>query len=492
MTTMWCTIGLDIGTTSIKAVAYHLTGEQIAEHTRHTETLHDEQGAAVQDADAIYESVMDVFRATYQTAIAKGYTLRAVGFSTAMHSLMPLSATGDPLMLAMTWMDARPGHVAGALWQKDIGKDIYTHTGTPIHAMTPIAKLAWLRQAHPDIFQKAKRFASIKEYVWFRWFGVWEIDYAMASATGMFDIEHFKWYQKALDYAEVTTAQLSSPVPTNHLAKAPTDERFSQLGVPADVVFCIGGSDGVLSNLAGNATTPDTMLLTVGTSLALRMGSAQPTVDVSTRSFCYVLDRNHYIVGGPSNNGGIMLDWLYRNVLTQAGEDFDRRFPELCEAAGAVEADALFCLPYVAGERAPLWQESATASFLGLQLFHRQEHLFRAAIEGMLFNAYWIGERLIDQLGKPDKVIVSGRLFQTAWVLQHIADLFGVEMHIQPDMDGATLGAVLLANQAAGLPEMSINRLSLQVVKPRMEEHRALQTRYRQYRALCDRLLDET
>lgn len=483
-----CVVGLDLGTTSLKAVAYALDGSEIASRSILVETVRDVSGQAVQNPDAIFQASRDALEGLGAMLREREIHVASIGFSAAMHSLIPIDEHNDALFPAMTWMDARPHEEAQALWKSDIGKEIYACTGTPTHAMAPIAKIAWLRTAHPDVFAKARRFVSIKEYVWHRWFGVWEVDYAMASATGLFDVQHLNWFLPAIKWVGIETSHLSTPVPLSHVR--PAADLLVDLALPfeAGATICIGGSDGVLATLAGGATDGHAMLLTSGTSLALRMTLDRPHVDVASRSFCYVLDPSHYVLGGPSNSGGVVLDWLYRNVFTMDGEQFDTRFPALCEAAGDADIGELFCLPYVSGERAPLWNESAFGTFVGLKIYHRQVHLMRAAIEGILFNAYWIGQQFTQALGKPDKLIVSGKLFQAMWVRQWIADLFQLDVDTQDEIDGATFGAAMLAAQSVGSEIAPLTWDDSVITHPNKTAEATSQERFQQYLTWCEKL----
>ena len=177
------------------------------------------------------------------------------------------------------------------------------------------------------------------------------------------------------------------------------DERLLAAGLSAQTPFVIGASDGVLANLglgviAGGASdASDAMALTIGTSLALRVGSSTPTTDPATRAFCYVLDQGRYVVGAASNSGGNTLEWL-GGVLRNDSPDVtaDSRLTALLEEAGKVEVGELLCLPYLTGERAPLWSAQARASFIGLDARHTPAHLMRAACEGIVL------QRLVDRL----------------------------------------------------------------------------------------------
>lgn len=512
-----CIIGLDIGTTSLKAVVYATSGTQIASTSMRVDTTYDDAGAATQDAEQIYAGVLDVLKQAMKAIEKTGLPVKAIGFSSAMHSLIPLAKDGTPLGAAMTWLDARPHKEAQTLWRDPRGQSIYARTGTPVHAMAPLAKLVWLKHSEPDTFSRAKRFISIKEYVWYRWFGVFEVDHAIASATGLFDIHTFDWSDEALSYADVRPEQLSTPVATNYSRRAHEASDLATCNMPGDVVVCIGGSDGVLSNLAAGALDAQTLVLTVGTSLALRTGASRPAVDVETRSFCYVLDESHFVVGGPSNSGGVVLDWLYRNVMTRQSsdnpsDDDAQAFARLCEMAGEighaghnaghnpvsaavddeVDDEDLFFIPYINGERAPIWDERASGTFFGLKSYQNQTHLMRAAMEGILFNAYWIAEGLFRQVGRPKRMIVSGKLFHNAWVRRFVADLFGAQIVSEENVDGATYGAAILAAKSAQIGFKTVDNTHPSeaevVTTPVAGRHEALVSRYRRYRTICEAL----
>lgn len=491
-----CIVGLDIGTTSLKAVVYTTAGHQVTSASHRVETTFDDLGAATQDPDTIYQGVLAVLSQVTASAKDSGYAIKAIGFSSAMHSMIPVTVNGTLLFPAMTWLDSRPHEQAQSLWRQGPGRDIYACTGTPVHAMSPIAKLAWLGQNHPEIVKKAHHFVSIKEYVWHRWFDAWEVDYAIASATGLFDIHSFTWNESALSYAGISADQLSNPVSTSHLRMAQEATDLTNTGLSRDVVVCIGGSDGVLSNLAAGALDAKTLVFTVGTSLALRTGATKPAVNADIRSFCYILDEKHYVVGGPSNSGGVVLDWLYHQVMTSevTQDGSDSEFVQLCEQAGDVDTEDLFFLPYISGERAPLWNERASGTFIGLKSYQNRTHLMRAAMEGILFNAYWIAEGLFRQVGKPERTIVSGKLFANAWVRTFVANLFGTEIHSEESVDGATFGAAILAARASDTPfpkKANANESSVApMTKPDMSRHADLIKRYERYRRFCDVLMD--
>jgi gluconokinase len=450
-----CVVGLDMGTTSLKALAFDASGREVGRGGVALETWHDDDGAAEQDAEHVFQAAMTALTQAADQARAAGFAVERIGISGAMHSMLPVGDDGTPLGRAMLWMDTRARDDAVALWATPVGKALYARTGTPIHAMSPLVKLHWARAHLPQRFGPNTRVASLKEYVWHRMHGVWEVDASIASATGLYALAAGTWDAEALAYADVRASQLSALVPTTFTRRVAAGSPLVQAGIPAGATTNIGASDGVLANLGVGIIGNEALVLTIGTSLAARTGSPRIVTDEATRSFCYVLDDNRYIVGGPSNSGGVVLEWLYRQVLAGSdaalgGAASEQGFATILEAAGACRDEHLLCVPYLSGERAPVWDSSARGVFWGLTLRHTAANLMRAAVEGIIFNAHWIGSRLREQQGTVREIIASGKVLETAWVRQLVADLSGLPVRYLGAVDASARGAAALADIAVG------------------------------------------
>ena len=114
-----------------------------------------------------------------------------------MHSLIAVDKNGVPISNMITWADVRSADVAERILASVDGEDIYRKTGTPIHPMSPLCKIIWIRENDKDLFSRTYKFISIKELVWFKLFNEFEIDISIASATGLLDIETNQWYKRA-------------------------------------------------------------------------------------------------------------------------------------------------------------------------------------------------------------------------------------------------------------------------------------------------------
>src|SRR3569833_178337 len=265
-------LGLDIGTGSVKAVAINLQCQSFADNQRFFSYNAPKPGYHEQDPELIW----DAFKNCLAGVVAFfGTPPIAVSLSSAMHSLIPVDGDCKALAPMMTWADNRSAAIANHLKSTDEGMDIYEATGTPLHAMSPLCKIIWIRQNNPGLFRQAHKFISIKEFIWFRLFGEFKIDESCASGTGLFDITNRTWHNRSLSLAGINAQSLSQPVPTNYSANLPvkaTGPAFLKPGTP----FIIGASDGCLANLGSMATKPGIAAITIGTSGAVRAGSNKP------------------------------------------------------------------------------------------------------------------------------------------------------------------------------------------------------------------------
>lgn len=436
------TLGIDIGTGSTKAVAIDFEG-----HILHTEqvaypTITPRTGWSEQAPELIWQALVKCFSRTVRHFNSPP---QGIGLSTAMHSLIPVDAHGNPLMNMITWADNRSAAIAEALHNGSGGECLYQETGTPIHAMSPICKIIWLKENEPDLFTKTYKFLSIKEYVWFKLFGVYEVDYSIASATGLFAILQNQWSDFALDLAYISTDQLSTPVPTSFQRTGILESVQTQTGLLNSTPVLIGGSDGCMANLGSFATSPGVAALTIGTSGAIRVANAKPVFNFKAMTFNYRLDENTFICGGPINNGGVILKWYAQNFLQKplaTANDYSQLLQVLDEQQ---TSEGLIFLPYLLGERAPLWNSETCGVFFGISNHHTQAHFTRAVIEGISMALLHI-EQSLEDVGLDVEVIhVSGGFVHSNAWLQLLADLFGKPIGLLGTKDASALGAAYMS-----------------------------------------------
>lgn len=436
-------IGCDIGTTNVKTTAFDCeTGAICATHSEGYTMQHPQPDWSEQDPDEIYNALCKCVHAVHIATKPQGNII-GISFSSAMHSVLALDKNGKKLTNLIIWADNRSATIADALRKSEDGFKLYQNNGTPIHAMTPICKLLWLKQHEPSTFELADKFIGIKEYVIYKLTGHFVVDFSIASATGMFHIINKKWDDFALDYIGLDIHKLSkavSPYYQEILAEG------NDFGVPGGTPLVMGASDGCLANLGSGSLDATSITVTIGTSAAARVSSSIPYLDNKMRTFCYILDEETYIIGGPSNNGAVVFDWLKNTFFTNENYETVFEYAEKIEAG----ADGLLFFPYLLGERAPLWSSTVRGGFTGLAIQHTKGHFVRAVMEGVLLNLFSFG-RILMQNNEIQQIFANGGFAKSSLWVQMLADVFGKQVSLNDTVETGTVGAAMMALKSLGV-----------------------------------------
>ncbi len=485
-----CVLGLDIGTTGVRAVAFGLDGRQLyvaaAEYPLHAPR----PGWAEQDPEQVYQAATACLRQTGAWAREQGRQAVALGLSAILHSLIPVDGSGAALGPSIIWADNRSVAEAEALKRETDPLALYHRVGCPVHPMYSPAKLRWLRRHRPDLFARAAAFVGIKEYVLRRWTGLHLCDRSIASGTGLYQMHAGTWDAAALDLAGITAERLPPLVePTERLAVGPA--RLRDLNLPEGCVVVAGGGDGVLQTIGTGCAVPGQMVAMVATSGAIRAVSETPRTDARARTWCYYLAEGRWVVGAAINNAGLVYAWL-RDQLEAAANDTSggmvTTVPSAAPAAPGAEhsataasprsgeapnsaqgvritaadldrwasavpagAGGLLFLPYLAGERSPNWNANARGVLFGLSLAHDYRHLARATLEGVGYRMRTIFEPMEEVAGTPSEIRATGGFIRSPLWVQIVCDVLGRELLLTESPEASSLGAAQLALLGAGI-----------------------------------------
>ncbi len=487
-------IGLDVGTTSTKAIVFSATGEMKGIANYGYALLVPQPGWSEQNPDEIFQTVNRALRDAILNASVNANEIAAIGISGAMHSLIAMDAQNQRLTNSITWADTRSNTQAISL-HNNIA--LYQRTGTPIHPMSPLPKIKWMRETEPELFQRVSKFVSVKEYILYQWFGRYVVDYSIASATGLLNLQNLDWDHEALLIAGIQPAQLSELVPTTHILRGMKSEWASAIGIDSNVSIVVGASDGVLANLGVGALNPNQIAITIGTSAAVRGTIDRPITDSQGRTFCYAFTQNQWVIGGASNNGGIVLRWFRdhfsESELKQAEQQRISAYDLLEQMANQIApgAENLVFLPFLSGERAPKWNAAARGVFFGVALHHTRSHFARAILEGILYNVYEITAILKQQMPNAQTILASGGFARSAIWLQLLADVFGTEVQVPEVYEASGFGAAVLGAISVG--EMTLDRVPDLIriqshYSPNPEAHAVYRQQFQFYQHLYDLL----
>ncbi|MGX4592826.1 gluconokinase [Leuconostoc sp. JNUCC 76] len=450
-------VGVDIGTTSTKAVLFDDENVVVASANKSYALYRDLPDMAEEDLNELFEALVSALAEVVRDAdLSKGNKIAAVSFSSAMHSLIAFDEKWKPLTRAITWADTRAVEYTEELKANGLGEQIYKNTGTPIHPMAPLSKLLWLKSEHADIYHKAAHYLGIKEYLFHRLFGSNKMDISIASGTGLFNIFNLDWDEQALEVTGVKKEQLPLPVEPYEYEDNMLEKYATLIGIPATTPFVYGAGDGPLSNLGVNAVKPGVAAITIGTSGAIRVVSDQPVIDPKGRTFTYALDKDNWVVGGPVNNGGDVFRWARDNMFdaekstaTLLGKDSYDLLTEIAERIPA-GSEGLIFHPYLGGERAPIWDANARGSFFGLNHSHTRAHMLRAVLEGITFNVFMVSLALEEVVGGLKSIQATGGFARSPLWRQMFADIFEQPVTVPEAFESGALAAVIVAQKALG------------------------------------------
>ena len=424
-------VGLDVGTTGVKALAITPDGDVVASAEEGYGLSSPQPGWAEQDPE-------DWWRAS-QAALARlGADSPTIGLSGQMHGLVCLDEDGELLRPAILWNDQRTAAECAEI-EELVGLDrLIALTGNRALTGFTAPKLLWLRRHEPEIYARIHRIVLPKDYVRLRMTGEWAIDVADASGTLLFDVAARRWSGDVLDALDLPAAWLPPAL------ESPTVSGQTPNGVPV----AAGAGDQAAGAVGVGVHEPGPASVVLGTSGVVFAALPEPALDPEARAhvFCHAVPGVWHAMGVMLSAAG-SLGWL-RDALAP-GEPFDGLLAEAERWEPGVEG--LVFLPYLAGERTPHADPGARGAFVGLSLRHDRGALVRAVLEGV---AYGLRDCLevLRALGCNVTVgRVSGGGARSALWLRIVASVLGLPLERTVVEEGAAYGAALLGGVAGGV-----------------------------------------
>ena len=446
-------IGLDVGTTGVKAAAFGVDRPWRAVALREYPLLAPGPGQHVEDPAEILRASTEVL-AECVHAISGAHVL-AVSVSAAMHGLLALDGELRPLTPLITWADARARREAEQLHRDGLAGTLHAITGTPVHPMSPLVKLLWFSSHDRAVWTAARWWIGLKDWILLGLTGRLVTELSSAAGTGLIDMATRTWSTLALDLCCLDPDRLPPILPpTASLDLSADVARLT--GLPPATPVVAGAADGPLGNLGVGAVSPGVAGLSVGTSGAVRMLVAPPQIDAGQTLYCYPVTDELWLLGGAISNGGSLLRWagtalapdLEAAATAAREQSADDDILRLAASAPA-GSGGLVMLPYLLAERAPLWDPDLPGAYLGLRDHHRRAHLVRAALEGVCLQMRVIVDRL-NQVRTVHEIRATGGVFRSPLWRMTMAAMLDRPIRVVGDAEGSALGAAALALFALG------------------------------------------
>jgi xylulokinase len=425
-------VGIDVGTTGVKALAIAPNGEVLAREEEEYPLSIPQPGWAEQDPEVWW-------RATEQALGRLGATdVAGIGLSGQMHGLVALDSADRVLRPAILWNDQRTGAECAEIEARVGLARLIELTGNRALTGFTAPKLLWLRRHEPEVYGRISHVLLPKDFVRLRLTGERAIDCADASGTLLFDVASRRWSAEVLDALELPAEWLPPAL------ESPAVSGVTRDGIPV----AAGAGDQAAGALGVGVDRPGPLSVQIGTSgvvfAALPAFAADPEARV--HAFCHAVPGAWHAMGVMLSAAG-SLRW-FRDAFAPGAD-----YTELTAEAGRWEpgAEGVLYLPYLAGERTPHADPGARGAFAGLSPRHDRGALVRAVLEGV---AYGLRDslELLRALGvEPAAGRVSGGASRSELWLRIVASVLGVPLERTVTEEGAAYGAALLAGVAGGV-----------------------------------------
>lgn len=449
-------LGIDIGTTNIKTIAFDPTGAVVAQASTPTPTHYDRPGWAHYDPEETWQVVVGLIRAVVaqldDVAAAGGHQIAGIGVASYGETGVPLDAHGNPVYDAIAWFDDRTGEQAEWL-TATVGQDeLFRVTGVAIQPILGICKLLWLRDHEPARLARTRLWLNMADYITYRLCGQPATDYSLASRMLCMDLPGRRWADDLLTTVGLDPDILAPLLPGGTPLGPLLPEVAAITGLSTQTQVAVGGHDHVCGALALGVTTPGNVLNSIGTAEAVFIPVKAPVLDPVYGRQGYSqgvhLAGDYYLFGGLYTSGAAV-EWFRKSFAGDADHA-----TLIAEAATVpVGSHGALFLPHLRQSSPPHLDLQARGAFLNLHAEMGRAPLFRALIEGLAYEMRYSLEPLLHHgnFRQPGTVYVSGGGAYNQLYNQIKASVLHTPLTVVAVKETTALGAALLGGLGTGL-----------------------------------------
>ncbi|MFJ4223202.1 L-fuculokinase [Microbacterium sp. NPDC089695] len=435
-------LGLDLGTSGVRAVAFALDGRVLGSASASLELHRPARDRVELDAAALIVAAESVVRTAAASAADADDPVEALALSVLGEAVVPIDGTGAPLAPVAVSMDARGHGAAAALGERIGGERFAAITGQPLHGMFSVFKIA----AGDERWRDAAGYRCMGDLLAERWTGTAGIDLSQAARTGLLDVATGRWSTELLDaFADtapwIAESRLPVPVPGGQAIGTLTEAAAEQLGLARDVLVVAGAHDQAAAFLGAGGVAGIRSVIAFGSSDCLTVATASRPVGLGSTGFAsYRIDDDRWITLAGTAAGGWALQWFAGIVGSTVGEVFGALSPH---------PPALLLLPYLAGSGTLDNDPQARGVLHGLTLETTVPEIARAVAESAGFEFRTIVDAFTAHGVDTGDLVVTGSGAENTEALQARADATGLPLTpVTPD--ASARGAAVLAATALG------------------------------------------
>ncbi len=419
-------IGLDIGTSSSRAVAVTEKGVIVAIGQCEYDILKPQFNWAEQNMGQIWEATLQAVRRMIAAKPEIRTQIKGIGYSGQMHGLVMVDENYNPIYNAIIWADQRSKesiqNIYSIVPKEDFGRIYANQLSTGF--MLP--SLIWIREHIPEIYEKIYKIMLPKDYIRYKMCGEIGTDASDASSTGMWNTEKRTWSYEIIDRLKIPRSFFVNSHESYEKAGEITAECADLTGLKKGTFVSYGGGDSLMMELGNGMIGEGRFASNIGTGCNINCALRQPLYDplLRTNTWCHARE-NLWALMGAHLSGGVALKWMKTKILKE--DSFDNMTAQASTVPAGSEG-VLF-LPYLNGERTPHNDPNAKAIFLGMNLKHIRAHIIRSVMEGIVFSMKESLE-IVRSLGMPvKKIIAAGGAAKSPLFLQIFNDTATTEIY---------------------------------------------------------------
>lgn len=434
-------IGIDVGTTGTKSVVVNAGGKILAGAYKEYELKSADGGIVAQNANDWWDAIVTTVNALSEKTDLSDVT--AIGLSTQGASMLAADENGEPLCDVITWMDSRAICEVGYL-DKTIGKEkIYEKCGWPLTPAGDAAKILWIKNNLPDVFEKAACFPSTIEFVNKKLTGRFVADPTNAAIRQLFNIKCGDWDEEILDAVGISKEKLPTVLPVGAAVGKLTKEAAAKLGLSENVTVYCGAHDQYCAALGSGAVNTGDMLLATGTAWVI-LGVTDSLLYTDSHICPGIHPAGKYGAMASLVSAGSALKW-YKNLIDGDFKEMDKIAAERAESA-----KDLLVYPYVAGAGFPHNAPSAAGAIIGFSLKHDKYDIARAFMEGVAFEARSVLEQFENAGMKITKLMMTGGAARSTLWSEIVGYITGCEIYRMEEPETCCVGGAMIAFVGSG------------------------------------------
>lgn len=432
-------IGVDLGSTNIKVAIY--TGEmQLIDRKSYPVKYIRENGFVEFDADGYCEDLLRLIRSMIRDSHMPVDNVSQIILTGQAESLVVLDGADRTLMNAISWMDERSASECRELERQFTPEEIESVTGQMAVLPTwPATKILWLKRNRPEIYERARTYALLKDFVVYRLTGKWMADCSIATFSFYFDIYEKKYWKKMLDAIGVDESQLPPLAEPCTVAGALTEQAAQAAGLTAATRVNIGTLDHFTGMIGTGNVSTGGITMSTGTVMALSTMAQEPAPRHSGIAMHYGFLPDTHVMLPVAESGGVSLEWFRRTCMGEIGYDqmnetlAQRRLP-----------NKVIFLPYLVGTNSPEFDADASGVFFGLRQENDVYDMACAVMEGVAFmlrkNCDYIRRSGTDI----SHIIATGGGSKSPIWCQLQADITGLPVVVPTEKEASCLGAAMI------------------------------------------------